>query len=80
MKNNELPKLTGVYYAKIKTCQDDEMIIRISDIEMVISQGDICLLKLKGVSSPVKLKNKLSEIEYLLNMINRIVIPCSVEP
>lgn len=76
MKNIEHLKLRDVCYAKIRTCNNDEMIIKISDINMVVAQGDICILSLRNMPSPVKLRNKLSEIESLLNMTQHTVIPC----
>ncbi|MFH2503628.1 hypothetical protein ABK730_16995 [Klebsiella indica] len=77
MKNIEPLKLRDVCYAKIKTCNNDEMIIKISEITMVVSQGNICILSLKSMPSPVRLRNKLSEIESLLNMTQHLVIPCT---
>lgn len=73
---NIVSTLNDVCYAKIQTCNNDEMIIKISEINMVISQGNICIISLKNMDSPVKIRNKLSEIESLLNMTQHLVIPC----
>lgn len=70
--------VNNINYIKLTNCNEDEIIIKISEINMIIAKGNICIISINNIPTPINIKNKISEIESMLNLTQRVVMPCKM--
>ncbi|SLZ40509.1 Uncharacterised protein [Klebsiella variicola] len=70
--------VNNINYIKLTSCNGDEIIIKISEINMIIAKGNICIISINNIPIPINIKNKISEIESILNLTQRVVMPCKM--
>ncbi|PXK64625.1 Uncharacterised protein [Klebsiella variicola] len=70
--------VNNINYIKLTNCNEDEIIIKISEINMIIAKGNICIISINNIPTPINIKNKISEIESILNLTQRVVMPCKM--
>lgn len=70
--------VNNINYIKLTNCNEDEIIIKISEINMIIAKGNICIISINNIPIPINIKNKISEIESILNLTQRVVMPCKM--
>ncbi len=57
------------FFIKFQKCSGEDFIVRVSEITMIESLGNITILYLKRYDTSLKVKNKFNEIESLLNVV-----------
>lgn len=62
------------YFLKLTTCRDGEIIVKISDICMLIAEGELCVISLIDTTHGIKVRHNINEIEKMINLTTYKVI------
>jgi hypothetical protein len=67
------------YFLKLTTCTNNDIIVKISDICMLMADGELCTISLVDTRHGIKVRHNINEIEKMINLTSYKVIGLSSE-